>query len=87
MSFRGREATVGIRTLRSSCFPENLDKIGTFLERIATPVCELARNDRFFNNLRQKEYFLLPVFFQSAHQNSLNHLRYRISESDEKTAE
>ena len=42
-----------IRALNSSCFSEDLDKIRFFGERIATPACALARNDRLLDSFRR----------------------------------
>ena len=52
LSFRGSEATVGIRTFKGAVFLKIRMKSECFGERIATPVCALARNDSFFDSFK-----------------------------------
>ena len=43
---------MGIRTFKAAVFLKIKMKSECFGERIATPVCALARNDSFFDSLR-----------------------------------
>ena len=52
MSFRGSEATAGIRSSRINSFSQAPVKIGTFWRRDCKPVCALACNDISFSQLR-----------------------------------
>ena len=47
---------MGIRTFKVAVFLKIRMKSECFGERIATPVCALARNDSFFDNLSPGAY-------------------------------
>ena len=63
LSFRGSEATVGIRTFKVAVFLKIRMKSDCFGERIATPVCVLARNDSFFDSLMRRRVLLRKFSF------------------------
>ena len=70
LSFRGSEATVGIRAFKVAVFLKIKMKSECFGERIATPVCALARNDSFFDSLKKPQPFGCGFCFRSGRRGS-----------------